>query len=285
MPPHDPVTDRSPLQGCCASREQDPAANSPYESNVAATGEDDNSRARIARPVAAARGGHQTSASSMGSPDAAAAQSTFSSQSPGQQLSINPASPPQRDHRRFGSPASPRLGSATHQPNHPLNPPPPQSKVQRPPLRGHYDPLSNQLPPLSRAALAKERRDFFDTQVAGRPEIWAAVKAVCELVEHSNLVDAQAVLDASGCTCPSGNLWGHKGGVYDELGEKYIVPAWAVGEPPGVVPDGSDDGEKSSSNEEEDEDEEVSREKGKGKAVVVEEPDDDALKLRVCARE
>jgi hypothetical protein len=45
------------------------------------------------------------------------------------------------------------------------------------------------------------------------------------------------VLDAAGCTCPTGNLWGRKGGVYDELGERYDVPVWCVARPMRVADD------------------------------------------------
>jgi Ubiquitin-binding domain len=132
--------------------------------------------------------------------------------------------------------------------------------------------------------LLKERRDFFETRVTGREETWAAVKLVCELLEQNNLTDAQAVLDAAGCTCPSGDLWGRKGGVYDEFGEKYVVPSWVIAEPPDVIQDGPEEEEKTSSNEEEEDEEELSREKGKGKATVVEDPESQKPALRVRAR-
>jgi hypothetical protein len=84
-------------------------------------------------------------------------------------------------------------------------------------------------------SLQAARQEFFDTRVAGRPEMWAAVRLVCELVEKGALGDAQAVLDAAGGTCPSGLLWGRKGGCYDERGERYVVPVWCVGRPAGLV--------------------------------------------------
>ncbi|KAF2431087.1 hypothetical protein EJ08DRAFT_588012, partial [Tothia fuscella] len=87
----------------------------------------------------------------------------------------------------------------------------------------------------TRRALLRERDAFFETRVTGRSEVWAAVRLVCDLIEQGELGEAQAVLEAAGCTCPSGDLWGRKGGVYDELGEKYVVPTWVVGEPPGMT--------------------------------------------------
>jgi hypothetical protein len=90
--------------------------------------------------------------------------------------------------------------------------------------------------PLS--ALGRARAEFFDTRIGGRAEVWAALRLVCEMVEMGRLEEAQAVLDAAGCTCPSGELWGRKGGCYDELGERYVVPDWCLGRPNGVFDDG-----------------------------------------------
>jgi hypothetical protein len=223
---------------------------------------------------------------------AARSQSAVSSQAPATQSSADQISQQHRGRRRrtplttLSPTTSQTARPAVQQPNQPLNPRPPHHKVQPPPSRAHYDPVSNALPPLTRAALLKERRDFFDTRVTGRQEIWAAVKLVCELVEQDSFDDAQAVLDAAGCTCPSGDLWGRKGGVYDEFGEKYVVPAWLVGEPEGVVQEGQEEEEKSSSNDDEDEEdeEEVSHEKGKGKAILMGEPEGQKPTLRVRAR-
>lgn len=100
--------------------------------------------------------------------------------------------------------------------------------------------------------------------------MWAAVRLVCELVERGDLRDAQAVLDAAGGTCPTGSLWGRRGGVYDAWGERYVVPGWCVGWPRGVaredglelegLGDGGLLGEV-----DEDEDDEFWRDIGKGK--------------------
>jgi hypothetical protein len=79
--------------------------------------------------------------------------------------------------------------------------------------------------------LFNARADYFDTRITGRAEVWAAVRLVSELVEQGSLAEAQAVLDAAGCTCPTGSLWGRKGGVYDEFGERYEVPVWCVARP------------------------------------------------------
>jgi hypothetical protein len=40
------------------------------------------------------------------------------------------------------------------------------------------------------------------------------------------------LLDATGCTCPTGQLWSR---VYDDRGNEYKVPEWLVLEPSGIV--------------------------------------------------
>jgi hypothetical protein len=154
-------------------------------------------------------------------------------------------------------------------PNKPLNPPPKSSLIQPPPFHS-VDPLDSR-PRLTRATLLRERTAFFDTRVAGRGEVWAAVRLACELIETGELDEAQAVIDASGCTCPSGDVWGKKGGIYDELGEKYVVPAWIIGIPAGVV-DGGDDGDEIKEEAAAGSAASAKKEKGKGRMVVHEDP-------------
>lgn len=95
---------------------------------------------------------------------------------------------------------------------------------------------------------------------------------VCELVEKGELIEAQAVLEAAGCTCPTGAIWGKRGGVFDELGQKYTVPPWVVGEPEGIL-NGSEDSDveirrgKDEVNSEGDDIGPKKGEKGKGRAV------------------
>ncbi|KAL1624004.1 hypothetical protein SLS56_007986 [Neofusicoccum ribis] len=114
-------------------------------------------------------------------------------------------------------------------------------------------------PQLTRARLEKERSAFWDTRVTGHAEIWGAVRLAAELVRGGDVASAQGVLDATGATCPTGELWR---GVFDEWGTEYRVPEWAMVEPVGVVEvdeegedgEGADDGEQS-----------LAEEKGKGK--------------------
>jgi hypothetical protein len=173
------------------------------------------------------------------------------------------------------SPSSPQF----RHPNKPLNPPPKSSLIQPPPFHS-VDPLDSR-PRLTRAALLRERTAFFETRVAGRGEVWAAVRMACELIETGELDEAQAVIDASGCTCPSGDVWGKKGGIYDELGEKYVVPAWIIGVPAGVV-EGGDDGEEVKDEDIAGSAGKTKQEKGKGRMVIQENPPDEGdLKVRV----
>jgi Ubiquitin-binding domain len=112
---------------------------------------------------------------------------------------------------------------------------------------------------------------------------------MCEMLERGEKEEAQAVMEAAGCTCPSGEVWGRRGGIWDEKGERYVVPAWCVGVPKGTVMDGDGneqegtDGsgiEEESSDEEETKKKVVEQDKGKGRLVEEEEKVGD-LKVRV----
>lgn len=80
--------------------------------------------------------------------------------------------------------------------------------------------------------MAREREEFFETRVTGRPEIWSALKEVTELVRQGNLRDAQGILDAAGITLPTGKV---EEGVYDERGVLYRIPENIVSDPKNVV--------------------------------------------------
>lgn len=87
-------------------------------------------------------------------------------------------------------------------------------------------------------------------------------------LQSGDVRGAQALLDATECTCPNGMLWR---GVFDNRGEWYKVPEWIVVEPEGLVEEnevGVIDGEVGSSGGEEDEDKEVEVER-LGEAVKV----------------
>lgn len=84
----------------------------------------------------------------------------------------------------------------------------------------------------SYAQLARERDDFFETRVTGRPEIWGALKEVTQLVRQGDLNEAQGILDAAGITLPTGRL---EEGAYDERGVLYRLPENIVSDPKNVI--------------------------------------------------
>ncbi|KAJ9648014.1 hypothetical protein H2199_001791 [Coniosporium tulheliwenetii] len=154
---------------------------------------------------------------------------------------------------------APRALHHLQQTKHPLRLPPPNLVVHTP----HREKWT-------RRRLAREREAFFDTRVSGRAEVWGVVRMVVELLQAGQVGSAQGVLDAAGCTCPTGEVW--RGGVWDEMGGLYEVPDWVVVMPVEVV---EEEGEGEVEVVEEDksggsEEEVGGREKGKARAVEVE---------------
>lgn len=84
----------------------------------------------------------------------------------------------------------------------------------------------------TRARLEKERRDWWDTQVTGSPEIWGAIRLATQHLQAGEVQEAQTMLDVTGCTCPTGLVWR---GVFDATGVQYKVPEWVVVEPEGII--------------------------------------------------
>lgn len=142
----------------------------------------------------------------------------------------------------------------------------------------------------TRAALDRERTDFFDTRVTGRPEVWqslhAALKVLWDPVGQgaaddgtNGLATAQGILDAAEITLPTGDL---AQGAYDQLGNYYPLAEWVVADPTNLIEDdatigGMDESARDlkddlvggdETTEELDEDENVRRREEKGKAVV-----------------
>lgn len=107
--------------------------------------------------------------------------------------------------------------------------------------------------------------------MTGREEVWQVLRLVVELLARGELGEAQAVFDAGGCLSPTGEVWR---GVFDERGEKYEIPEWAVGEPGDLVEevDGGEEEEGSEVDDKElleDEDGGNRAEKGKAREVDV----------------
>lgn len=114
------------------------------------------------------------------------------------------------------------------------------------------------------AALGRERTEFFDTRVTGRPEVWQTLHAALEELWQSDiathqvetasttageeddddeehrrqpsvaLATAQSILDAADVTLPTGDL---AQGAYDALGNYYPLPEWIVADPVNVGQD------------------------------------------------
>jgi hypothetical protein len=74
--------------------------------------------------------------------------------------------------------------------------------------------------PWTRAKLEKERRDWWDTRDTGSREIWEAYRQMVAHAQRGEMQEAQTLLDATGCTCPTGKLW-H--GIFDERGVEYAI--------------------------------------------------------------
>lgn len=96
-----------------------------------------------------------------------------------------------------------------------------------------------------------------------------------ESLQAGDVAEAQALLDATECTCPNGMLWK---GVFDGRGEWYKVHEWIVIDPEGIVEDEEDeDGKDLDDDDDEEEGDGVRREgvvrggvkEGKGKEVEV----------------
>ncbi|KAJ5561454.1 hypothetical protein N7461_000215 [Penicillium sp. DV-2018c] len=90
----------------------------------------------------------------------------------------------------------------------------------------------------TRAQLDRERIEFFETRVTGRPEIWAALSTVVTLVRSGDLVLAQSIIDAAGITLPTGDLCQ---GCYDEHGVLYRLPQCVVSDPENMVTSSGDE--------------------------------------------
>jgi hypothetical protein len=92
----------------------------------------------------------------------------------------------------------------------------------------------------TRARLEQERTDWWDTQVTGSAEIWGAIRIAAQHLQKGEVAEAQTMLDATGCTCPSGMLWK---GVYGPTGVLYKAPEWLFVEPEGLAEEEDNDEE------------------------------------------
>ncbi|KYK55929.1 Ubiquitin supergroup [Drechmeria coniospora] len=96
----------------------------------------------------------------------------------------------------------------------------------------------------TRQELDRERADFFDTRVTGRPEIWQTVHVALQMLWEPNhesnddgmqgLGTAQSILSAAEISLPTGDL---SSGVYDSFGNYYQLPQWVVANPSNMIRD------------------------------------------------
>ncbi|CAK9299235.1 unnamed protein product [Gordionus sp. m RMFG-2023] len=87
---------------------------------------------------------------------------------------------------------------------------------------------------LTHSSLLAMRNEFWDTAPAfeGRKEIWDALKAASEaLLNNKDFGMAQAILDGANITLPRGSL----SECYDELGNRYRVPAYCLTTPLNLI--------------------------------------------------
>lgn len=86
----------------------------------------------------------------------------------------------------------------------------------------------------TRAQLSRERKEFFETRVTGRPEVWVALSAATSFLQAGDLNTARSIIDAAGVTVPTGNLCE---GCYDENGALYRLPHCIVSDPENILDD------------------------------------------------
>ncbi|KAF9890289.1 hypothetical protein FE257_006204 [Aspergillus nanangensis] len=84
----------------------------------------------------------------------------------------------------------------------------------------------------TRGQLDHERNEFFETRVAGRAEVWAALHTAITLMQAGDLDTAQGIVDAAGITVPTGDFCQ---GAYDQHGMLYRLPQCIVSDPENMV--------------------------------------------------
>ncbi|KAJ5975963.1 hypothetical protein N7481_009670 [Penicillium waksmanii] len=94
----------------------------------------------------------------------------------------------------------------------------------------------------TRADLDRERREFFETRVTGRQEVWAALSTAITLMRAGDLSTAQSIVDAAGVTVPTGDFCE---GCYDEQGALYRLPQCIVSDPENMVQNATSTGDRS----------------------------------------
>lgn len=111
---------------------------------------------------------------------------------------------------------------------------------------GRSEPLKKDRPkwkseyPMTEGQLRGKRDEFWDTAPAfdGRKEIWDALRAAAMAAESNDLVLAQAIVDGACITLPHGSLTES----YDELGNRYQLPAYTLVPPINLISEAPKEG-------------------------------------------
>ncbi|XP_065153593.1 ubiquitin domain-containing protein 1a [Paramisgurnus dabryanus] len=92
--------------------------------------------------------------------------------------------------------------------------------------------------PMADSQLCSKRDEFWDTAPAfdGRKEIWDALKAAAVALECNDHELAQAIIDGANITLPHGSLME----CYDELGNRYQLPAYCLAPPVNLISECND---------------------------------------------
>ncbi|XP_063047104.1 ubiquitin domain-containing protein 1a isoform X2 [Engraulis encrasicolus] len=109
---------------------------------------------------------------------------------------------------------------------------------------GRNEPLKKERPkwksdyPMTEGQLRSKRDEFWDTAPAfdGRKEIWDALKAAAVAMETNDHQLAQAIVDGASITLPHGSL----SECYDELGNRYQLPAYCLAPPLNMMSEHND---------------------------------------------
>ncbi|XP_033469989.2 ubiquitin domain-containing protein 1a isoform X1 [Epinephelus lanceolatus] len=116
---------------------------------------------------------------------------------------------------------------------------------------GRNEPLKKERPkwkseyPMTEGQLRSKRDEFWDTAPAfdGRKEIWDALRAAALAAECNDLELAQAIVDGACITLPHGSLTES----YDELGNRYQLPAYTLAPPVNLISETSSESKVSDS--------------------------------------
>uniref|UniRef100_A0A3Q2STL3 Ubiquitin domain containing 1 n=1 Tax=Fundulus heteroclitus TaxID=8078 RepID=A0A3Q2STL3_FUNHE len=117
--------------------------------------------------------------------------------------------------------------------------------------RARNEPLKKERPkwkseyPMTEGQLRSKRDEFWDTAPAfdGRKEIWDALRAAALALECNDLELAQAIVDGACITLPHGSLTES----YDELGNRYQLPAYTLAPPLNLITETSGESKLSES--------------------------------------